>query len=272
MTKQITFPFTKMHGLGNDFIVINGLNQTIEGSQWPITSLANRHLGVGFDQLLIVSSSQQADFFCRIFNADGSEAAQCGNGLRCLGRYIHEERLHASSTFCIETQSGLFPIFVPDYDRIQVIFSLPSFPQEKVMCALEKQTLTLPFTLASMGNLHAITRVADIETTPVTQWGSTVAMRPRFQRGINVGFVQVMHRDLIRLRTFERGVGETAACGSNACAAVMVGITQGWLDAEVRVECRYGHLEMKWDEPTRTLQMIGPAVRVFSGTFLLDQN
>jgi diaminopimelate epimerase len=268
----IPLHFTKMHGLGNDFVVVHDLQHTLDTCELPITRLADRHLGIGFDQLLVIGASQQADFSCRIFNADGSEAEQCGNGLRCVGRYIHEEQLHPQPTFCLETKGGIFPLSVQNYDSICMTISLSpiqTIPTCTFELALDSHTAPLSFTLISMGNPHAIANVTHVDTVPVTRWGKGIAAHPQCQSGVNVGFMEVMDRARIRLRTYERGVGETHACGSNACAATIVGMVHDHLDHAVQVEYRYGSLWIQWEEKTHSLRMIGPASRVFSGTLLL---
>lgn len=256
--------FTKMHALGNDFVVINALQQPLMTSTLPISHLAHRHTGIGFDQLLIIEPSQRADFFCRIYNADGSEAEQCGNGLRCIARFIHEEKLHPSLSFCLETKAGLFPVTIKDYDQISVTMGLPQI-QKTLMPLLLSKTDTVLLSLLSVGNPHAIMKVASIDTLLAEQLGFEIATHTYFSQGTNVGFMQIMTPHHIRLRTIERGVGETFACGSNACAAVAAGIANGWLEKQVRVEFHYGSLFIHWESNDKPIQMTGPASRIFIG-------
>jgi len=263
--------FTKMHALGNDFVVINALTQPLQWTKATIMHLGDRHRGIGFDQLLIVEASTRADFFCRIYNTDGSEAEQCGNGLRCVARFIREAGLIASSQFRIETKAGIFPIEIPDYDHISMTMGVPII-QEKLIeldATLKEGALVQPVSIISLGNPHAILKVDAIQTVPVTAWGLAIAAHARFPQGANVGFMQVMDRSHIKLRTHERGAGETHACGSNACAAVVAGIANHWLDHRVSVEFRYGSLIIEWEGPGKALRMIGPATRVFDGEMVL---
>jgi diaminopimelate epimerase len=262
---SLTFAFTKMHGLGNDFMVINTLNQSIDLKQLPITTLSDRHVGVGFDQLLLIEKSKQADFFCRIFNADGSEAEQCGNGLRCVARFIHENGLYAGSTFSLETKAGVFPIDINDYDHIRVTLAAPNHAAQSVELSLPNQLGNLTVNVLSLGNPHAVIKVASLESTPINLLGPAISTHPHFPQGTNVGFMQIINPNHVRLRTIERGSGETHACGSNACAAALTGIKNGWLQSPVKVEFHYGELLIDWDDTKHLIHMTGPAARVFSG-------
>jgi len=252
--------FTKMHGLGNDFMVVETITQSIDINQLPIVQLANRHTGVGFDQLLWIESSKEADFACRFFNADGSEAEQCGNGLRCVARFIREEKLTEKNLLSIATKAGKIEIVCNDFNAICVTMGHPS--EIKIIAIDDKELITL-----SMGNPHAILRVDNIATPPVVEWGQHIATHHLFPQGTNVGFVEVVNQHHIFLRTFERGVGETYACGSNACAAAVAGIHQGWLTSPVQVESILGSLAIEWQE-NHPVVMTGPAVRVFQGVIM----
>lgn len=269
-----------MHGLGNDFIVINAIHQVIDIKSIPFSWLSNRHLGVGFDQLLLVTKSSQADFACRIFNADGSEAEQCGNGMRCIARFVQEEQLTQKKSLVLETVAGPIDVTIHDYDNIQVMMGVPCFELQTIPFIAEKMAIhyeilldpampALTLTALSLGNPHAILRVANIKDAPVTNIGSKIAIHPAFPKGTNVGFMEIINPQQIRLRTFERGVGETFACGSNACAAVVAGILSHELDHKVIVELTYGNLSIEWASKHSPVIMSGPATRVFDGTYCI---
>lgn len=258
-------PFTKMHGLGNDFIIVNELTNKIAWQPLTITKLSDRHRGIGFDQLLIIEPSQQADFFCRIFNADGSEAEQCGNGLRCVARFIHEEGLKKQTHFAIETKAGVYPVQLENYEHICVTMGAPQVKNALVEIDVNSEVTALPISVLSVGNPHAIVKVTSLQSAIPTQLGPAIATHRLFPEGANVGFMEVLSPNHIRLRTFERGSGETFACGSNACAAVVAGITNGWLKNKVNVEFQYGNLLIEWDGKSGPIHMTGPATRVFTG-------
>ena len=270
--------FTKMQALGNDFVVIDGVNQKITLNKSQIAQLGERHLGIGFDQLLLIESSDTADFFCRIFNNDGTEAEQCGNGLRCVARFIHEQKLHAGPTILIATKSGKYEVFIKNYDAIRMSMGVPTFEPEKIpFTATSQQKIyelpllddrTLSATVLALGNPHAVIRVDSIAETPIKQWGSHFSTHPLFPQGVNVGFMEIVDKSHIILRTFERGAGETHACGSNASASAVAGILNGWLASKVQVDFRYGSLWIEWDGEHSLVYMTGPAVRVFDGQFL----
>lgn len=270
-----TISFSKMHGLGNDFVVINCIHQSIHLDRSTICFLADRHLGIGFDQLLLIEKSNKADFACRIFNADGSEAEQCGNGMRCVARFIQEEKLTPQHALSIETKSGIIHANIQDDNTIQVSLGQPCFQPEKIPFIAEKikhlysiqcEENHLELAVLSMGNPHAILSVSDVDTYPVKNIGAKLAIHPAFPEGVNLGFMEVIDRQHIRLRTFERGVGETRACGSNACAAVVAGIINDWLDHHVEVQLVGGKLFIQWEGEHQPLLMTGPAQTVFSGT------
>lgn len=262
--------FTKMHGLGNDFVVINTFTQPINFSLLPISTLSNRYIGIGFDQLLLIEPSQQADFFCRIFNADGSEAEQCGNGLRCIARFIHEQGLTSHSSFTIATKAGIYPVEIKNYQHISITMGAPHIAEILTELAVEHSIQRIPLSILSVGNPHAIIKVDSITSDLPNELGSTLSMHPYFLQGANIGFMQVISPHHILLRTFERGAGETFACGSNACAAVVAGITNGWLQSKVEVEFHYGSLLIEWEGKDKPIQMTGPASLVYTGEFSLD--
>lgn len=256
--------FTKMHGLGNDFVILNAVSQNKTLPQSTLIKLANRHTGIGFDQLLVIEPSQHADFFCRIYNADGSEAEQCGNGLRCIARYIHEEKLLDSTQFRLETKAGIFPLEIQDYDHIRLCMGQAHITHPAVELRLADHS-TLSISILSLGNPHAITRVDSIDSMPVENLAAEISDHSFFPNGVNVGFMQIINSGHIRLRTVERGAGETFACGSSACAAAVTGITQGWLQPQVQVDFAYGSLMIDWEGENQPIYMTGPAARVYSG-------
>lgn len=260
-------PFTKMHALGNDFMIIDTLTYPMDPITLPIQALSDRHTGVGFDQLLILVPTKKADFLCRIFNADGSEAEQCGNGLRCIARYAYENKLTTSKTFTIATIAGVYPVIVHQLDYITVSLGLPVFS------TLPEIELNDGYVIqdahhVDVGNPHVILKVRDVTQVPVESTGSQLSTHSNFKTGVNVGFMEVVTPSHIRLRTYERGLGETHACGSNACAAAVTGIKLGWLEPEVHVEFRHGKLTIQWAGNHQPIQMTGPAHRVFDGRLL----
>lgn len=256
--------FTKMHGLGNDFVIINTLNQLFDPTKW-LTQLADRHIGIGFDQLLLIEKSDQADYFCRIYNADGSEAEQCGNGLRCVARFIHEEGIHPERIFSLQTIAGIYPLDIQDYEHIRISMGAPLIKNNLVDLNLTEHSKSLPISILSIGNPHAIAKVESLELIPLSMLAPQISAHDYFPDGANVGFMEIINRKHIRLRTFERGVGETFACGSNACAAAVAGIANGWLEEQVQVEFRYGSLLIDWDGENKPIHMTGPATKVYSG-------
>lgn len=255
--------FTKMHGLGNDFIIINHISQKIDLMQINIPHLSDRRLGIGFDQLLLIEPGVQADFFCRIYNADGSEAEQCGNGLRCVARYIHENKLHNERSFTLETVSGIFPVSIQNYAHIQITMNIPIVTEPLVK--LTGPLAPLSLSILAIGNPHAVAVVDSLETVPADLLASQISSLSWFPNGTNVGFMQIISPKHIRLRTIERGAGETPACGSNACAAVTAGIINKQLEHKVIVEYQHGCLEVEWQGENKPILMTGPAERVFEG-------
>jgi diaminopimelate epimerase len=272
---QPNIQFSKMHGLGNDFIIIDAIQQTIpaEALQQAVPKLANRYLGIGCDQLLVIEPSDKADFFCRIFNADGSEAEQCGNGLRCVARFVHEKKLTQTQTFSLETKAGVYPIKIENYDNIHVTMGKPVILENlktlEIKLAVSEESNAIPVSILSVGNPHAIVKVGCISVDVAKELGSHISTNDVFPQGANVGFMHVINPHHIRLRTFERGVGLTHACGSNACAAVVAGISNGWLKEQVRVEYDYGSLEIAWAGGQHPIHMTGPATLVYAGEIIL---
>ena len=268
--------FTKMHGAGNDFVVLDGVRQDIELGPEQLRLLADRHFGVGCDQILLVekAGSKEADFRYRIFNADGGEVEQCGNGARCFLRFVHEQKLTAKREIVVETQSGLISPRLEQDGRVTVNMGVPIFDPAlipfdggsgAVSEPLEIGGKTLSISALSMGNPHAMQVVDDIERAPVKEVGPLIENHPRFPKRVNAGFMQVMDRNNLRLRVYERGAGETLSCGTGACAAVVAGIRRGLLDSPVNVATRGGVLTIAWDSETAPVQMTGPAITVFSG-------
>jgi len=266
-------PFTKMHGLGNDFIVI----QTQGGIRLPsetIRQLGNRRTGIGFDQLLWLEPPRtvDGDVFYRIFNTDGSEAEQCGNGARCIARFIGDE---VGRELLLEHPGGLYRAHLEDDGDVSVELGEPDFRPESLPFITENSEPPYPLKagdqnvdihIVSIGNPHAVIRVDDIDKAPVTTIGPLLETHARFPNHANISFMQVVAADRIRLRVYERGVGETPACGTGACAAVVVGQNDGVLDSVVEVEFPGGCATVRWDGPGSPVWLTGEAVTVFEGT------
>ncbi len=266
--------FTKMHGLGNDFVVLDAVNQSIALTPEQARFLADRHFGVGCDQILVVEKSARpdADFRYRIFNADGGEVEQCGNGARCFVRFVHEKGLTKKRAIRVETMGGLIEPRLEADGLVTVDMGVPRFEPSHVPFVTDSDALVQPLrvdgaevgiTALSMGNPHAVQVVANVDTAPVAEQGSLIENHPRFPQRVNAGFMQVVNRNAIRLRVFERGAGETLACGTGACAAVAAGVIRGLLDSPVRVATRGGELTIAWGGPGQPVLMTGPAVTVF---------
>ncbi|KAA0010855.1 diaminopimelate epimerase [Billgrantia pellis] len=272
--------FTKMHGLGNDFMVVDLVTQRARLRDEQIRRLADRRFGVGFDQLLLVEPPRDPDmdFRYRIYNADGSEVENCGNGARCFARFVRDQRLTHKREIHVETAGGPLALVVQDDGQVTVDMGAPRFAPDALPFeaerdlprhALEVDGETYPIGAVSMGNPHAVLRVDDVDSAPVERLGPRIERHPRFPRRVNVGFMQVVTPHEIRLRVFERGSGETLACGTGACAAVACGIRQGLLESPVTVHLRGGDLRIEWPEGA-SLRMTGPAERVFDGRIVLD--
>ncbi|WMO18209.1 diaminopimelate epimerase [Vibrio alginolyticus] len=270
------FHFSKMHGLGNDFMVVDCITQNVFFSQDLIRRLADRHTGVGFDQLLVVEApyDPETDFHYRIFNADGSEVEQCGNGARCFARFVRLKGLTNKYSISVSTKKGKMILNIEDDGGVTVNMGVPEFEPNKIpFKAKQKEKTyimragdnTLFCGAVSMGNPHVVTVVDDVDTAEVETLGPLLESHERFPERVNAGFMQVMSRDHIRLRVYERGAGETQACGSGACAAVAVGILQGLLDENVKVSLPGGELRIAWQGPGKPLFMTGPTTHVFDG-------
>jgi diaminopimelate epimerase len=269
--------FSKMHGLGNDFVVIDGMRQYVELTPEMIRALGDRHTGIGFDQLLLVEppTAPGADFRYRIFNADGGEVEQCGNGARCFVRFVHDQKLTDKTAIVVETKRGIIHPRLEANGLVTVDMGQPRFTPAEIPFESETDAAEQPLSLTdgatlmigavSMGNPHAVTVVADVDTAPVAGQGPLIESHARFPQRVNAGFMQVIDRHNIRLRVYERGAGETLACGTGACAAVVSGIRRGLLDSPVRVQTRGGELNIAWNGAGQSVIMTGPAVTVFTG-------
>lgn len=268
--------FTKMQGLGNDFIVIDAVRQSVALDPEQIRRLADRHFGIGCDQVLVVEPAQNpnSDFRYRIFNADGSEVAQCGNGARCFARFVNEKGLTNHDTIRVETRAGQLVLNLVADNEVLVDMGVPRHAPDQVpleaaeeaaLYTLEVAGEQVRFAAVSMGNPHAVIQVASTASAPVERLGPLLESHSMFPERVNVGFLEVVNRHQARLRVYERGSGETLACGSGACAAAVVGIEQGFLESPVDVELPGGHLIINWQGRGFPVMMQGPAVTVFEG-------
>ncbi len=268
--------FTKMHGAGNDFVVIDATRKPAELSPEQLRLLADRHFGVGCDQILVVEKPQlaEADFRYRIFNADGGEVEQCGNGARCFVRFVHDKKLTSKREIVVETKSGLISPRLEDDGRVMVNMGAPIFDPARIPFStnffdlvqpLEVDGTAVQITALSMGNPHAVQVVEDVEEAPVATMGPLIERHPRFPNRVNAGFMQVVDRGHIKLRVYERGAGETLSCGTGACAAVVAGIKRGLLDDHVQVATHGGTLTIDWIGGEAPVMMTGPAITVFEG-------
>jgi diaminopimelate epimerase len=275
--------FTKMQGAGNDFVVLDGITQCIELTPVQLRRLADRRLGVGADQILLVERARQpaADFRYRIFNADGGEVEQCGNGARCFVRFVHDRGLTHKRAIRVETLGGTIEPRLQDDGRVTVDMGVPVFEPARIpfdaegliaraeqhdrLWSLDIQGRPIEFSVLSMGNPHAVQIVDDVEDAPVARDGPLIEHHARFPRRVNAGFMQVLDRHAIRLRVWERGVGETLACGTGACAAAVAGILRGALASPVTVQARGGELRIDWAGAGQAVLMTGPAEAVFEG-------
>ena len=268
--------FTKMHGLGNDFMVLDLVTQHAHIQPKHVRQWGDRHTGVGFDQLLIVEppSRPDVDFRYRIFNADGSEVEQCGNGARCFARFVIDKRLTAKKRIRVETKNSVIELNVRSDGQITVDMGAPRLepaeipfvaPEAALAYEVEVGGQTVALAAISMGNPHGVLRVADVDTAPVHSLGPQLETHPRFPQKANIGFLQVVDAHHARLRVWERGCGETQACGTGACAAAVAGIRQGWLQSPVQISLPGGSLSIEWAGPGAPVLMTGPALRVFEG-------
>jgi len=268
--------FTKMHGLGNDFVVLDAIRQNVDLTPGQLRRLADRRLGVGCDQVLVVERATRpdADFRYRIYNADGGEVEQCGNGARCFVQFVRDHGYTEAERIRVETAGGMIVPELAAGGEVTVDMGIPRFAPSEIPfvagsdAAVQSLVVggeAVEITVVSMGNPHAVQVVADIGRAPVATQGPELEHHPRFPQRVNAGYMQVVDRATIRLRVWERGAGETPACGTGACAAVVAGIRRGLLDASVRVETRGGWLTIMWPGPGAPVAMTGPATTVFEG-------
>lgn len=278
----MSLSFTKMHGLGNDFVVINAISQTVDLTPDQIRFIADRHRGIGCDQLLLVQppETDEVDFNYRIFNADGGEVGQCGNGARCFARYVVNAGLTDKSELAVSTVSGTIQLTLESDGQVTVDMGTPRFNPEDIPFEAEMEAERFSLSAGdqlveigavSMGNPHAVIDVAsldvaNVDDAPVAELGPLLESHSRFPERVNVSFMQVVARDQIRLRVFERGVGETLACGTGACAAVAVARNWRMVDDEVSVDLPGGRLLIRWQGGTSPVYMTGPVETVFEGT------
>jgi diaminopimelate epimerase len=274
--------FTKMQGLGNDFVVLDAIRQVVDLTPGRVRKLADRRFGVGCDQVLLVerSDEQGVDFGYRIFNSDGGEVEQCGNGARCFARFVREKGLTDKREIAVRTLAGVIRLYVEDDGQVRVNMGVPRLEPAAVPFDAEKQALVynldaggqdVQISVVSMGNPHAVQVVADVERAPVQSQGPLIERHPRFPRGVNAGYMQIIDRSHIRLRVYERGAGETLACGSGACAAVVAGRVRDLLTDTVEVALRGGTLTIAWAGAGEPVWMTGPATAVFDGSIDLER-
>jgi len=272
--------FSKMHGLGNDFMVIDNVTQNVFFSRDKIQQLADRNFGIGFDQMLMVEPpyDPDQDFHYRIFNADGSEVSQCGNGARCFARFVRMKGLTNRNKIVVSTKAGRMVLYLEKDGLVTVNMGKPQLAPAAIPLKANKEEATYIIRVdeqtvfcgaANFGNPHCVVEVEDIDTAPVETLGPLLEHHERFPEGANVGFMQIINPNHIKLRVFERGAGETLACGSGACAAMVVGQLQGKLEREVKVDLPGGSLKIRWQGKDQPVKMTGPADHVFDGNLNL---
>jgi diaminopimelate epimerase len=276
--------FTKMHGLGNDFMMVDGVTQAVDIRQIPVERLAHRQFGIGFDQLLLVEppASGDVDFNYRIFNVDGSEVEHCGNGARCFAAFVYERGLSVKNPLRVGTVNRVLNLKTLADGQVRVNMGMPAFSPKELpfhnpeQAPSYRRTIDLPsgsveieFCAVSMGNPHAVIKVEDLDNTAVKEIGAALGSHPDFPEGVNVGFMQVINQSTIRLRVFERGTGETLACGTGACAAVVSGRLLKLLTETVSVNLPGGQLTIEWNNPTSPVMMTGPVSSVYQGSIKL---
>lgn len=272
--------FTKMHGLGNDFMVIDGISQRVRFNDAMIRQLSNRNTGIGFDQLLLVEppGNPDMDFRYRIFNADGSEVEHCGNGARCFARFVRDKHLTNKDVISVETAKGCSILTLRNDGQVEVNMGAPVLTPTEIPFEAEQQSVTykvlvdqteVELSAVSMGNPHGVLVVEDVDTAAVEVLGPQLEAHPRFPCKANIGFLQIVSRNEVRLRVFERGAGETQACGTGACAAVVAGRLRGLLDERVIVHLPGGDLDISWAGEQAPVMMTGPVATVFEGQIYL---
>lgn len=268
--------FTKMHGLGNDFVVIDGISQAPPLDPSSIRRLSDRHFGVGCDQVLVVErpKSAEADFRYRIFNSDGGEVAQCGNGARCFAKFVREKNLSSKSWIRVETLRAVLSLEFASDDEVEVDMGIPvhspneiplQMPEAAPSYRLDLDGEAIDFAAVSMGNPHLVMEVKDVARAPVEKLGPRLESHPLFPERVNVGFLEVVDAHWGKLRVFERGAGETLACGSGACAAAVTGIERGVFESPVKISLPGGDLVIRWEGRGTSVMMRGPATTVFEG-------
>ena len=272
--------FTKMHGLGNDFVVFNAIDQDVRLSAAQCRFIADRHFGIGCDQILLIEAPREpeTDFYYRIFNSDGSEVEQCGNGARCFARFVRNKGLTDKDIIKVGTHSGQIRLYLEGDDLVRVNMGRPELNPARIPFTAAQQAASYPIEVAgeqltigavSMGNPHAVLQVEDVATAPVQRLGPALEHHPRFPQRVNAGFMQICSREHIRLRVFERGAGETLACGTGACAAVVAGQIQDLLNEKVEVSLPGGDLMIEWKGGNQPVWMSGPAASVYEGRIQL---
>lgn len=270
-----------MHGLGNDFVIFNALSAPINLSPATLQKLADRHLGIGCDQFLFLepSKTQNTDFYCRIFNADGSEAGMCANGLRCLAKFVYDRSLTTKQSFVVATYARNITLFVENDGQITLNIGSVDFEPQNIPILATQKALTynlettlgaFEFGAVSVGNPHVVIKVEDIDAIDVNTIGKLISQHPLFPQQINVNFMQVVNSGNIKLRTYERGAGETLACGSGSGATVAIGIIWQLLDKSVTVHLHHGNLQVQWEDMNSPLFLTGPAVEIFNGITNLE--
>ncbi|MCG8613328.1 MAG: diaminopimelate epimerase [Pseudomonadales bacterium] len=268
--------FSKMHGLGNDFMVIDAISQHVHIRPEQVKRLSDRHFGIGFDQLLLVEPPGQpdVDFRYRIFNADGSEVEQCGNGARCFALYVSEKKLVNKPVIRVQTAKGVIELKLGEEGLVTVDMGKPRLTPADIPFLAETpaptyqidvQGVQYDISAVSMGNPHGVLVIDDVQTAPLESVGATLESHERFPERANIGFMEIVHPGFVKLRVFERGAGETMACGSGACAAVVAGRLRGLLDSRVEVKLPGGNLRIQWDGEGHPVLMEGPAAFVFEG-------
>ncbi len=273
--------FTKMHGLGNDFMVVDLVTQRFKFNPQMVKRLGDRKLGIGFDQLLVIEvpSNPEMDFRYRIYNADGTEVEHCGNGARCFAQFVKDKRLSVKNQINVETAKGNMVLTIREDRQVEVDMGAPILAPNEIPFIADQEQITYPIQVAdeaiqisaiSMGNPHGVIIVEDVYETDVETLGPAIQALPDFPNGVNVGFMQIIDENQVKLRVYERGVGETLACGTGACAAVVAGIQRGLLAARVKVNVTGGSLEIYWQgSETDPVIMTGPATNVFEGKIFL---
>jgi diaminopimelate epimerase len=272
--------FTKMHGIGNDFVVIDAVRQHINLTTDAIRQIADRNQGIGCDQVLLIEppSDKNIDFNYRIFNCDGTEVEQCGNGARCIGRYIADQQLSGKKSVLLKTKNRVMEVTTKNKDLVTANMGAPIFTpsdipfnsdQQQQLYTMEAGPHSVEIAVLSVGNPHAVIQVEDIDTAEVDNIGTLIQAHKLFPESVNVGFMQIMDRQTIKLRVYERGVGETQACGSGACAAAVAAIQQNLVDSQVNLELLGGSLSIEWHGDDEPIMMTGPAETVFHGKIKL---